>query len=82
MRSFEIYRAFFWSNIIRMTKPRWMGSAGNVAQRRKKLQTDCAGRVLVLVPLIFVKYGKIKATDCGVETPCSVVKIYQCFGKT
>jgi hypothetical protein len=39
-------------------------------------------RVLVFVPLIFVKYGQIKATVCGVETPCSVVKIYQRFGKT
>jgi len=36
MRSFAIYRAYFWSNIIRVTKPRSLGSAGNVAQRRKK----------------------------------------------
>jgi len=36
MRSFEIYRASSWSNIIRVTKPISLGSAGNVAQRRKK----------------------------------------------
>ena len=36
MRSFAIYRATFWSNIIRVTKPRQLGSAGYVAQRRKK----------------------------------------------